>query len=217
MDSNNKHDQTCSCYGVVESTTPCRFYHPYWHQTAIHIAICELVWRVCCDVEEFMFFQCLPKKNGRFLWYIYSIYIGLLLYTFCTCHFLATSPNKHRWGRVLLSRRPRFMKEGALFNPGVEASGPGPGSYDSDKAYGLGTCKLSTLDKLLRWEETILPVGVISHRYIYIYILSTVCMYFHNHGWSINRKNRTKKHRQQMNTWMRIGGAGCVWSWGTGR
>ena len=39
------------------------------------------------------------------------------------------------------------MKEGALFNPGVEASGPGPGSYDSDKAYGLGTCKLSTLDK----------------------------------------------------------------------
>ena len=45
------------------------------------------------------------------------------------------------------------MKEGALFNPGVEASGPGPGSYDSDKAYGLGTCKLSTLGQLrVRWE-----------------------------------------------------------------
>ena len=71
------------------------------------------------------------------------------------------------------------MKEGALFNPGVEASGPGPGSYDSDKAYGLGTCKLSTLD-FFEVGRNILPVGVISHRYIYI--LSTVCMYFHNHG-----------------------------------
>ena len=91
---NNKHDQTCSCYGVVESTTPCRFYHPYWHQTAIHIAICELVWRVCCDFEEFMLFQCLPRKNGSFLWYIY-IYIRLLLYKFCTCHILATSPNSY--------------------------------------------------------------------------------------------------------------------------
>ena len=48
-------------------------------------------------------------------------------------------------GRVLLSRRPRFLKEGALFNPGIEASVPGPGSYNADKAYGLGTCKLSGL------------------------------------------------------------------------
>lgn len=101
------------------------------------------------------------------------------------------------------------MKEGALFNPGVEASGPGPGSYDSDKAYGLGTCKLSTLDLNLRWEETILPVGVISHRYIYIYCLQYVCISIIMVD-PLIEKIEQKKHRQQMNTWMRIGGAGCV-------
>lgn len=39
------------------------------------------------------------------------------------------------------------MKEGALFNAGVEASVPGPGSYDADKVYGLGACKISALVK----------------------------------------------------------------------
>ena len=72
------------------------------------------------------------------------------------------------------------MKEGALFNPGVEASGPGPGSYDSDKAYGLGTCKLSTLDFFEVGRNHFACRGYIAS--IYIYILSTVCMYFHNHG-----------------------------------
>eukprot|EP00913_Durusdinium_trenchii_P023674 g22238.t3 len=45
--------------------------------------------------------------------------------------------------RVLLSRRPRFLKEGKLFNPGLENSVPGPGSYDANKAYSMGMCKLS--------------------------------------------------------------------------
>eukprot|EP00435_Cladocopium_sp_Y103_P028083 s168_g7.t1 len=53
--------------------------------------------------------------------------------------------------RVLLSRRPRFMKEGALFNPGVEAGVPGPGSYDADKVYGLGACKISKEKDPPKW------------------------------------------------------------------
>ena len=68
------------------------------------------------------------------------------------------------------------MKEGALFNPGVEASGPGPGSYDSDKAYGLGTCKLSTLDLNLRWEETFCLSGLYRID-IYIYIVYSMYVF----------------------------------------
>ena len=37
------------------------------------------------------------------------------------------------------------MKEGALFNPSEELNGPGPGSYNADRAYALGSCKISIL------------------------------------------------------------------------
>ncbi|CAK9117911.1 unnamed protein product [Durusdinium trenchii] len=53
--------------------------------------------------------------------------------------------------RVLLSRRPRFLKEGKLFNPGLENSVPGPGSYDANKAYSMGMCKLSKEKDPPKW------------------------------------------------------------------
>ncbi|OLQ00451.1 hypothetical protein AK812_SmicGene16894 [Symbiodinium microadriaticum] len=45
--------------------------------------------------------------------------------------------------RVLMGRRPRFQKEGALFNAGIESNFPGPGAYEADKIMSLGRCKVS--------------------------------------------------------------------------
>lgn len=45
-------------------------------------------------------------------------------------------------GRVRIPTRPRFMKEGALFNAQVEMDVPGPGTYDAEKAYSLQSCKI---------------------------------------------------------------------------
>mmetsp|Transcript_39118 Transcript_39118/g.72918 ORF Transcript_39118/g.72918 Transcript_39118/m.72918 type:complete len:149 (+) Transcript_39118:38-484(+) len=53
--------------------------------------------------------------------------------------------------RVLMSRRPRFQKEGALFNPGIEAKVPGPGTYDADKILSLGSCKVSKEKDPPKW------------------------------------------------------------------
>ncbi|CAE7229132.1 unnamed protein product [Symbiodinium pilosum] len=53
--------------------------------------------------------------------------------------------------RVLMGRRPRFLKEGALFNAGVEAKVPGPGTYDADKIISLGRCKVSKEKDPPRW------------------------------------------------------------------
>mmetsp|Transcript_33094 Transcript_33094/g.69186 ORF Transcript_33094/g.69186 Transcript_33094/m.69186 type:complete len:144 (+) Transcript_33094:65-496(+) len=53
--------------------------------------------------------------------------------------------------RVLMGRRPRFQKEGALFNAGIESNFPGPGAYDADKIMSLGRCKVSKEKDPPRW------------------------------------------------------------------
>ncbi|CAE8739138.1 unnamed protein product [Polarella glacialis] len=59
--------------------------------------------------------------------------------------------------RVTIALTPRFKKEGALFNPGVEMKGPGPAAYDVN-CQSLGRYKVGKAASQPKWTIPKKPI-----------------------------------------------------------
>eukprot|EP00933_Yihiella_yeosuensis_P063626 TRINITY_DN66832_c0_g1_i1.p1 TRINITY_DN66832_c0_g1~~TRINITY_DN66832_c0_g1_i1.p1 ORF type:complete len:170 (-),score=30.13 TRINITY_DN66832_c0_g1_i1:310-771(-) len=60
--------------------------------------------------------------------------------------------------RVPFDTRPRFLKEGALFDASAESKVPGPGSYDAHDQLRMGMYKVGKAKKEPSWKLTPRPM-----------------------------------------------------------